>query len=357
MGGDSGQSEAEGGRTSQDPAQQSAHRLEQQSAEGNGDSVGGRETGRPADERAGKSDEQGSDDPAAPVRREELAAPVSPEENTESEESSESDGSFSFSDIGDGIAYAEIQYSENSSLQAGDAYSFMVYDSLPRQDGIVVLTSETDKDGFPIVASIRQNGAGRYELESADSNFLTGICCRDNFEKHMQSGNLLCCGKNKSQELFSVLGLQSSEGLNNLDYDIIIHQSRNIVNRENAEEIPTVSEIKPAGNFYLPAGEKIEYASGEKAKYRDNITAIRTLKNIEKEKRTAAFEEQKLLDKALESDRLLFVDKNKSQEMFERWGEQYSELTNTLDYNTIIHQSRNIVNREMAFEIQQSSID
>ena len=29
--------------------------------------------------------------------------------------------------------------------------------------------------------------------------------------------------------------------------------------------------------------------------------------------------------------------------MFERWGEQYSELTNTLDFNVIIHQSRNIV--------------
>ena len=29
--------------------------------------------------------------------------------------------------------------------------------------------------------------------------------------------------------------------------------------------------------------------------------------------------------------------------MFERWGEQYSELTNNLDFNIIIHQSRNIV--------------
>ena len=33
----------------------------------------------------------------------------------------------------------------------------------------------------------------------------------------------------------------------------------------------------------------------------------------------------------------------KSQAMFERWGEQYSELTNNLDFNIIIHQSRNIV--------------
>ena len=38
-----------------------------------------------------------------------------------------------------------------------------------------------------------------------------------------------------------------------------------------------------------------------------------------------------------------FVTNKKSQAMFERWGEQYSELTNNLDFNIIVHQSRNIV--------------
>lgn len=28
--------------------------------------------------------------------------------------------------------------------------------------------------------------------------------------------------------------------------------------------------------------------------------------------------------------------------MFERWGEQYSELTNNLDFNIIVHQIHNI---------------
>ena len=32
--------------------------------------------------------------------------------------------------------------------------------------------------------------------------------------------------------------------------------------------------------------------------------------------------------------------------MFERWGEQYSELTNILDYNKNIHRSRSIVNKK-----------
>lgn len=34
--------------------------------------------------------------------------------------------------------------------------------------------------------------------------------------------------------------------------------------------------------------------------------------------------------------------------MFERWGLQLSELTNTLDFNIIIHQSRNFVNTKFS---------
>lgn len=47
--------------------------------------------------------------------------------------------------------------------------------------------------------------------------------------------------------------------------------------------------------------------------------------------------------KIIESNNLLFCDKEKSQKIFERWGEQYSELTNTFDFDTILHPSNNIV--------------
>lgn len=49
-----------------------------------------------------------------------------------------------------------------------------------------------------------------------------------------------------------------------------------------------------------------------------------------------------------EKDCVLYVSKEKSQAMLERWGEQYSELTNTLDFEIIIHQSRNIVKGNFA---------
>lgn len=47
--------------------------------------------------------------------------------------------------------------------------------------------------------------------------------------------------------------------------------------------------------------------------------------------------------KHYDNDFYINHSEQKSQAMFERWGEQYSELTNNLDSNIIIHQSRNIV--------------
>ena len=112
----------------------------------------------------------------------------------------------------------------------------MIYDSLTQNDSIIVLTSEIDKDRLPIIASIKPNGIGKYQLEKMDSNFITSFYGRKNFDNHLErivnNDKLLYINKQKSQELFSVLGLQSSKGLNNLDFNIIIHQSRNIVNNQ-----------------------------------------------------------------------------------------------------------------------------
>jgi hypothetical protein len=122
----------------------------------------------------------------------------------------------------------------------------MVFDSLSRNDSIVIVTSEIDKDNCPIIASVRANGKGKYELEQVDSNFITSVYGRENFEKHInkiiESDNMLYCNKQKSQALFSVLGLQSSKGLNSLDFDIIIHRSRNIVNENIVKEKHTSEE-------------------------------------------------------------------------------------------------------------------
>ena len=109
----------------------------------------------------------------------------------------------------------------------------MVFDSLTRSDSIIIVTSMIDSDNNPIIISVMPNGVGKYQLKQVNSNFITSIYGRENFQTHLErvieKGNMIFANKQKSQELFSVLGLQSSKGLNNLDYNIIIHQSKNIV--------------------------------------------------------------------------------------------------------------------------------
>lgn len=182
----------------------------------------------------------------------------------------------------------------------------MVYDSLSRNDSIVVVTSERDKDNSPIIAVLRPNGSAKYNLEVVDSNFLLSVHGRENFSNQiiraLQNDKMLYCNKQKSQELFSVLGLQLSKGLNSLDFDTIIHQSRNIVNENivegkytstQSEEKETI-QIKPE-NYHIS-----DLSLGQRKpleKYQDNIAAIKTLKQLETENRTATPEEQEILSK------------------------------------------------------------
>ena len=109
----------------------------------------------------------------------------------------------------------------------------MIYDSLSRNDSIVILTNLVDKQNNPLIVAVRPNGIGHYDMEVVPSNFVTSVHGRENIEqqitKALDGHKLLFYDKQKSQELFSVLGLQLSQGLNNLDSNIIIHQSRNIV--------------------------------------------------------------------------------------------------------------------------------
>lgn len=122
----------------------------------------------------------------------------------------------------------------------------MIFDSLSRNDSLVICLLDTDEDNLPLIVSIKPNGIGTYELEKVDSNFITSVYGRSNFEKHIEQvvhqDKMLYCNKQKSQELFRVSGLQLPKCLNNLDFDIIIHRSRNIVNENIVEEKHTSEE-------------------------------------------------------------------------------------------------------------------
>lgn len=196
----------------------------------------------------------------------------------------------------------------------------MIFDSLSRNDSIVVCVSDTDEDNLPLVVSVKPNGTGTYELEKIDSNFITSIYGRNNFESYIErivnQDKMLYCNKEKSQELFRVSGLQLPKCLNGLDFDTIIHQSRNIVNGNSVDktaetpdksdsfsqsqtpenkEVGQVVQVEADTNYNI-TDDKLG-AVKQSEKYQNNINAIKTLKSIEAENRTATKAEQEILSK------------------------------------------------------------
>ena len=48
----------------------------------------------------------------------------------------------------------------------------IIYDSLSRNDSIIIVTSELDNEKMPIIAAIKPNGKAKYDLELVESNFV-----------------------------------------------------------------------------------------------------------------------------------------------------------------------------------------
>lgn len=117
----------------------------------------------------------------------------------------------------------------------------MVLDSAHRNDAVVFVSDQTDADGLPIVAAIRPNGSGVYEMTRQPANFLLSMYGRENFDKFIESaardGRILYINKIKSQALLGDQGVQFATGLSNAGSDGIVHQSSNAVNTE-AQEAP-----------------------------------------------------------------------------------------------------------------------
>ena len=182
----------------------------------------------------------------------------------------------------------------------------IVFDSLTRDDSVMMVLSESDNDNLPLIVSIKPNGQGRYNLEQIDSNFITSIYGKDNFLKYIENiikkDKLLFISKEKSQKLFERWGLQLPELTKSFGFDTIIHQSHNIVNENIVEEKYTSTQseeketiqIKPE-NYHIS-----DLSLGQRKpleKYQDNIAAIKTIKQLETENRNATPEEQEILSK------------------------------------------------------------
>ena len=144
----------------------------------------------------------------------------------------------------------------------------MIMDSVSNNNSIVIVTTETDADNLPVMVSVKPNGKGKYELEELDSNFITSVYGRNNFDKFFErtvkADCLLYCNK-KSQQLFERWGEQYSELTKSFGFDTIIHQSRNIVNEnpvvqtaENTHKSDSLSQSQTPENTEVGQVVRVE---------------------------------------------------------------------------------------------------
>ena len=134
------------------------------------------------------------------------------------------------------------------------AHPVMVMDSMTRSDSIVVVTDMLDADGLPIIIAINTAGDGFYQLERerVPANFISSVHGRSNFSNHTESdyiennannNTFLFIDKEKSQNLFRVLGVQFPVRLNDFGFDKIIRQSRNVVNSYSMQNSKNDADI------------------------------------------------------------------------------------------------------------------
>lgn len=111
-----------------------------------------------------------------------------------------------------------------------------------------------DADGLPIIIAINTAGDGFYQLERerVSANFISSVHGKDGFSggiendfisNNANNNTFLFIDKEKSQNLFRVLGVQFPVRLNDFGFDNIIRQSRNVVNSKYTQNSKKDADI------------------------------------------------------------------------------------------------------------------
>lgn len=111
----------------------------------------------------------------------------------------------------------------------------MLMDSFSDDYSVIAVFDAIDNDKFPIMASIKTNGNGMYEFNAVNSNYLTSVYGRSNFENFLNrtidADFMLYANKEKARTLSSFAGLQLLRAFpQSFRFNEILHKSVNVVN-------------------------------------------------------------------------------------------------------------------------------
>ena len=114
----------------------------------------------------------------------------------------------------------------------------MIFKSPTHTGSLIVVTDELDREGRPIIATVKPNVPDTvYGGRQTESNLITSVfgrnCFRSFVQRVIDQDCMIYCNNEKSKQLFSLLSVTMPQGLNNnVCFDTIIQQTRPKVNNK-----------------------------------------------------------------------------------------------------------------------------
>ena len=126
----------------------------------------------------------------------------------------------------------------------------MLANSPARGDVLLAVLCATDPDGLPLIAGIKPDGRGNYELNEIETNMVLSVYGKRNFARYFnmlrEPGSLVYISKEKSQELERLSKLQLLGDYSSLDLDTIIRRPECLVNQSSTGSRGLETEAREA---------------------------------------------------------------------------------------------------------------
>lgn len=113
----------------------------------------------------------------------------------------------------------------------------MIFKKPTHTDSLIVVTDELDREGRPIIATVKPNVPDTvYGGRQTESNLIASVfgrnCFRSFLQRAIDQNCMIYCNNEKSRRLFSLLAVTMPKGLNNtICFDSIIQQTKPKVNK------------------------------------------------------------------------------------------------------------------------------
>lgn len=103
-------------------------------------------------------------------------------------------------------------------------------DNPSRDDALLVVLCAVDNDKLPLIASIKPDGKGHYELETVETNLVLTVFGKDNFMNYFQGAltpdKIVYIDKKQGQKLERLAERQLFGNYSSLSPNTIIHQPK-----------------------------------------------------------------------------------------------------------------------------------